>query len=1097
MNTKNTYNTAKFLPKTCMIMTLGLVVFLMGFEKAVSQNNTYLEDNTLLAQLLSDQDDSGEKLISIQFTNISLDKALEILAAEIKVGFSYSPEVMPDKEVSFSMAGVPPYEVLYKLLEGTNLEPVLPPSKDVIIIREKRVEQSLEIIQGTVRGTVQEAESGESVPGATVMIREIERGTSADNDGSFQMEDIPSGTYTMTVTAIGYSPYEEQITIESGSLQTFDIVLQTDRLGLEDVVVTGVATTVKRRNLANAVSSVGAEDLGNSPSQSIEQNLQGKIVGANIQSNSGAPGGGLQVTLRGVSSINADSQPLYVVDGIIISNEAISGGMGKITEQSGGDNDPAQDNSVNRVADLNPGDIESIEVLKGASASAIYGSKASNGVVIITTKRGRVGVPNISFSQNLGFFQMSNTIGSRVFETEAEAVSAFGQNAANYFEPGVTYNNEEELGGRRDISYETSLSVSGGTEETQYFVSGLIKDDKGIIANTGYEKQSLRVNLNQRLLDGLNLDISSNLIHSKTGRGLTNNDNTGTSFWMVMSKTPNFFDLRKEDGVYPENPFIGSNPIQTADMLNNDEDVWRFISSMRLTYNLFTRSNSSLRFISDFGVDRFHQKNEIFSPPELQYEPQDGLPGTLIKGNANNLNINSSANLVHTYEGSSRNFLATTSIGVQYQKRELELERVTSENLIAGQRKIDAATVVNVFQNQAKVVDFGLYLQEELQLFDERMLWTFGLRADQSSNAGDPNKFFYYPKTSISYRFLDIVPDVIDEIKLRTAVGFSGNQPLYGQKFTPLSANQNIEGNAGLTVAGVTGDPDIEPERQQEVEAGFDAILLDDRLTLEFTLYQQNITNLLLERELSPSQGFQTQFFNGGELQVQGIEIGVNMMPVNTTNMNWRIRSNFYSNRSKIVDLPVPGFTSGGFGASLGSFRIEEGRSATEIWANEGGEITPLGDANPDFNVTLLNDLSINRWNLFFLWEWQKGSDVINLTKLLYDLAQNSKDWNEAGQQRLSEFGFNTSPYVEDASFIKLREMSLKYNLNPELIQSLWSGFRYLNLGLTGRNLLTFTDYSGMDPEVSNFGHQQIGRNVDVAPYPPSRSIWFSVEVGL
>jgi outer membrane receptor protein involved in Fe transport len=441
--------------------------------------------------------------------------------------------------------------------------------------------------------------------------------------------------------------------------------------------------------------------------------------------------------------------------------------------------------------------------------------------------------------------------------------------------------------------------------------------------------------------------------------------------------------------------------------------------------------------------------------------------------------------------------MLTTSIGAQYQNRDLQVERITSQDLIAGQQKSDAATVIDVFDQRTKVIDLGLYLQEEMQLLDEKMLVTFGARADQSSNAGNPDKLFFYPKASASYRIADAAPGLIDEIKFRAALGYSGNQPLYGQKFTPLSGAQNIEGNAGLTVGGIAGDPNIEPERQREIEFGFDAVLFNEKANLEFTLYQQNITNLLLERELSPSQGFQTQFFNGGELQVQGIEVGLTYLPITTKDVNWQIRTNFYKNRSEIVDLPVPGFQAGGFGASLGMFRVEEGKSATSIWANEGGELTQLGDANPDFRASLMNDLGWKQFNLYFLWDWQQGSEIINLTKLLYDLAQNSNDWNTAGQARISEFGFNTSPYIEDATFLKLREVSLSYNLETDFIQQLWSGFRYVSLRVTGRDLLTFTEYSGLDPEVSNFGNQQIGRNVDVAPFPPSRSFWFSVDIGL
>lgn len=1080
-----------------LLVIFGVLFLGLASAFGQEQNNYFVSVESTEPQI-----DYLEQRISIHMVDQPFIYVLSEIAEKGNLRLVYQKKDLPEMNVTVNSDNITVQDALKELMligKDINIHNSSN-GRAVIISKEKNLEEPGTIrivIDGTIRGSITDSETGQTLPGANISIVELDVGTVTNNDGQFEITDIREGSYTLRISYVGYESVRRDIEVQDGQTITLNISLEPDLMGLEDVVVTGVATSVKRRNLANAVESVDGEFLNRTPSQSVEQGLQGKITGANIQSNSGAPGGGMQVNLRGVSSINADAQPLYVVDGVILSNEAVSGGMGKITEQSGGDNDPAQDNMVNRVADINPNDIENIEVLKGASASAIYGSRASNGVIIITTKRGSEGKPQINFSQRVGFFDLSNTVGSRVFNSEQDAVDAFGPVAAEHFVAGRTYDNEAAIADRNDISLESSFSLSGGNEGTQYFVSALVKDDKGIIANTGYQKQSFRANLNQEISPKVDLDFTSNLVHSVASRGLSNNDNTGTSFWMVFPKTPNFFDLRASNGVFPDNPFINSNPLQTASILNNDEDVWRFISSAKLTYNISTTANSNMRMVADFGVDRFQQKNEIFSPPILQYESNDGLPGTLIKGNASNLNINSSVNFIHSIQPGSGSLSLTTSIGAQYQNRDLRVERTTSQDLIAGQRKSDAATVISVFDRRSKVVDLGLYLQEEIQLFDERMLVTFGARADQSSNAGDPDKFFFYPKASTSYRFDNVSPGLLDEIKFRAALGYSGNQPLYGQKFTPLSGDRNIEGNAGLTVGGIAGDPDIEPERQREIELGLDAVLLGDKVNLEFTLYQQNITNLLLERELSPSQGFQTQFFNGGELQVQGVELGLTFLPVNTEDINWQVRTNFYSNRSEIVDLPVPGFQAGGFGASLGMFRVEEGESATSIWANEGGELSKLGDANPDFRISLMNDLGWKQFNLYFLWDWQQGSDIINLTKLLYDLAQNSSDWDTAGQARISEFGFNTSPYIEDATFLKLREVSLSYNLEPEFLQQLWSGFRYVTLSVTGRDLLTFTKYSGLDPEVSNFGNQQIGRNVDVAPFPPSRNFWFSVQLGL
>jgi outer membrane receptor protein involved in Fe transport len=351
----------------------------------------------------------------------------------------------------------------------------------------------------------------------------------------------------------------------------------------------------------------------------------------------------------------------------------------------------------------------------------------------------------------------------------------------------------------------------------------------------------------------------------------------------------------------------------------------------------------------------------------------------------------------------------------------------------------------------------------------------------------------------------------LDEIKLRAAYGQTGNAPLYGQKFTPLTPTQNIAGLPSLVVEGTVAATDLRPERQAEIEGGIDATLFGGRSTVEFTLFQKNMTDLLLERTLAPSTGYATEIFNGGELRTRGIEAAVGFVPVQTDAAQWISRVNFFTTKSKVIDLPVPAFRAGGFGTALGAFEIAEGASATQIVGNDTlpdgtTVVQKIGDATPDFNMSFGNDFSYKRLRLSALLDWQKGGDVINLTKFLFDLGQNTADFatpvtvggveTTAGARRLDLFGRQTAVYLEDASFVKLREVTLALDLPERLVSGLWSRARYATLTLSGRNLLTFTDYTGLDPEVSNFGNQNIARNIDVAPFPPSRSFWFSLRVG-
>jgi TonB-linked SusC/RagA family outer membrane protein len=949
-----------------------------------------------------------------------------------------------------------------------------------------------------VTGRVLDEVTRAPVAFASVSVVGTAIGAVSDQSGAFRLDGVPGGPVTLRVQSLGYRT--RQVGVPSGQDEV-EIALPTDYLNVEAIVVTGRATEVERRNLGNSVATVTAQEIERVPAQSLEKQLQGKVAGADIQKNSGAPGGGIQVDLRGIASINATSEPLYVVDGVIISNVAIPNNQDIVTRASIGSNtDKFQTDQVNRVADLNPNDIETIEILRGASASAIYGSKASNGVVIITTKTGRPGPPRVDITQRFGVFDLSNKLDFLTYEnaTEEQVVGIFGEAAREPFRQGRFFDHEEELAGQNDLSTETVVSVSGGDENTTYYASGLVKNDEGIIENTGYENQSLRVNLGQRFGDRLMVNIYSNLIHSLAQRGLANNDNALVSFYMALPFIPRFHDLRQRpDGTFPASPFGGaSNPLQTAALMENDEDVWRVLGAVDLTYDVWRGQNQSLQLVSNGGVDWLRQKNDLFFPPELHFEPLDGLAGTSLLTNADNLNLNGGVNLVHAFHAGG-GWSATTSAGFQYEDRDIEIARVVSQNLTAGQPNVDAGTQIQVSERRERVEDFGFYVQEELLLLDDRLALVGGVRAEQSSANGDTEKLFYYPKASAAYTLTAPVARV-DELKLRLAYGESGNQPLFGQKFISLDATRNIGGNPGLVVNPETGDPTIEPERTREIEGGIDATLFDGNAVLELTGYQQNIENLILEREVAPSSGFDTQFFNGGELRVRGFEAALAVTPFRREDLLWISRTTFGLDRSEVTDLPVPTFVFGVFGASLGTFQIEEGESATQIVGSTiEGDIVKGGDANPDFKMAFVNDVTWRDWNFYMLWDWQKGGDIINLMNLIADLAQTTNDFIPAGQARLQGLSDGDgSVFIEDASFVKLREATLAYELPGDLVDRLWPALRRVRVSLSGRDLLTFTDYSGIDPEVSNFGNKPIARNVDVAPFPPSRSFWLSIDLG-
>lgn len=964
----------------------------------------------------------------------------------------------------------------------------------------------------TVTGRVSEAGSGEPVIGATVQVVGTKRAVLTDADGNYTITDAPIGELVLEITSATHVKTRAIVAADATNMD-----VETELATSEIIEMVGRAPQLVRQNLGNGASVVAGDDLREVSSSTIDDGLSAKVAGANIQRNSGAPGGGVQLKLRGISTINGQNSPLYVVDGVIVSNVSIPSGISRVTASTGGSAATAtQDNQVNRIADIDPNDISNVEILKGPAAAALYGSKAANGVVIITTRSGRTNQDvRVSLTQRFGFSQVSNSLGSRKFETMQEAIDVFGDTAADYYENRV-YDHEKQLFGRQALAVETLGSLSGGGPSSAYNGSILVRDEPGVLTGTGYQKQTGKVGFSQGFGDKLTVSASANVIHSENQRGMTQNDNAGVSHYMVLPSTPSFLNLERDgNGVFPRNAFIPSetNPLQTIALMSDNEEVWRAITSARANLEVFEDSRNKVGLNANLGIDWFQQQNRLSFPRELYFEDKDGLPGTQLDQNAENLNLNATAGASWKFRHDQ--FTSLLSGGLLLEQRDFYSLLVWAQQIPTGQENVDKATSVQPTQLRQRVKDRGGFIQEEVALLDDALSLKAGVLIERSSVNGDPDKLYLFPKAGAVYE-LSAPASQIDTVRFRGAYGEAGNQPNYGAKFTPLNANNTYEGLSTLTLGLTAGDIDIEPERQRELEAGVDLVAWNEKVVFEGTLYQRTISNLLLTRTLAPSQGFGTEILNGGELRNRGLELMAQVRPVDHGGFTWLSRTIFSMNRSKITDLPVPTFNTGGFGTSLGAFRIEEGQSATQIVGRNGFDddgapiLEIVGDAEPDFRMSFVNNFEYKDWGLTSLWDWQQGSQIVNLTKLLYDGSQNTADFDKplpasevtddyatVGEKRLFDFGSGlTRTYIEDATFLKLREVSVFYNL-PARVISMLGPVDSGKVSLSGRNLLTFTPYTGLDPEVSNFGNQSIARNIDVAPFPPTRSFWLSLTLNL
>ena len=942
------------------------------------------------------------------------------------------------------------------------------------------------------------------VPAASVLVNGTTLGTTTNDSGTFALR-VPQGAVTLTVRRIGFRAVTVPVAGDQGDVQ---VALIRDILELQQQVVTGVATTVSSENAANDVAVVTSENLNRAPAPTVENALQGKVPGAVIQQNNGgAPGGGMQVQIRGITSLFANAFPLYVLDGVMVNNETVNSGLNTITQADGGAASDEQDLSPNRIADLNPEDIESIEVLKGASASAIYGSKASAGVIIITTKKGRAGKPRIQLSQKVGQFSQSNTYGLRTFPTLASAV-AWGNEYG--YDPafiksvyGGPQNYQSQLFGNNQLSYETDASVSGISGNTQYFLSALAKYDDGILLNSGYNKQTVRSNVTQTLSNNLTATANLNFAHSVTRRGVSGNDNIGISPYDVFFYTPQFVSLNKQvNGAWPINPFGPANPFADAEEIQTPETVNRFIGGGNLDWEPIRLANQTLHVTFIGGADYTTQNDLFYAPPDLQVEREisSGLPGVAQDQYGNTTYLNYSINLVHHYTGFK--FLdATTSVGFVREKRSLDNPLAAGQDILAGAVNPTLGAVQTLTYNATAAKDQSLYAQEQVLTLAQRLALTAGVTAERTTNDGDINKFYPYPRFSASYRVPQFA-GFLDELKLRFAYGQSGTQPNYGIKYTPLNIT-NSGGLSGVYSALLEGDTLIRPEQEAEIETGFDATLLHSRAQFSFTVYQKRITDLLLQDQVSPSLGYDQAWFNGGEFTNQGIELSLTATPIDVHNgFQWVSTTSFFRNYSVVNSLPEPAFDlQNGGGGSLGTFRIQVGRSVSQIvgqFNGPDGQPIQAGDAQPSYVMNFNNEFTFHHFHAAALIVWSRGGAVGNFTDNLFDVSQGLLADSALSAKRNAENNANGTPYLEPATFVKVRELSVSYSI-PERFVSWIGGNRVKDarLSIAGRDLFAWFAYTGLDPEVNFVGNTQIQRGQDVTPYPPARSIFFSLDLGL
>jgi TonB-linked SusC/RagA family outer membrane protein len=987
----------------------------------------------------------------------------------------------------------------------------------------------------TITGTVTDAESGEPLSGATVQLRTAgtvapAASTATDAAGRFSLRArVAAGTYTLQFGQIGRGTVTRQVTLGANrSVNVAAVPLAAAALQLEELVVTGTGAPVERRQVGNTVSSVVGEEITRAPAAtSVDQALQGKIAGAQISETSGQPGGGVSIRLRGTNTILGNAEPLIVVDGVIIdnNNEALIGLGANATRSNTA--------MTNRLADISPEDIERVEVLKGAAAAALYGSRANSGVIQIFTKRGRQGTPQITYTSEVqaartpGYIKLNSEPMIGVGDTAADRTlrSRLGQDTAR-FDP-------QDRVFRTGYGTSNQLSISGGTEGTTYYLSGNWNDEQGIIRSTGYERYGGRVRLTQRLSDWLELGVNGSYLRSKTNLVPEGEQTQGVLTSIIF--TPTFFNPAQFDsaaGRYSYSPVIGTNVLDVIDNWLAQSSVTRFFGNVQATATPI--SNLTINYLA--GIDDGREEAVYLQPRGSNSATFTGslqAPVRSIRRFNNDINATLESDVSSSMQLSS-------VVGFRYTNDRTNTIRAAVSDLTPGTTTA-IGSVQTASQGIVELRTMGGYLQERLSIAD-RLFLTAGLNVEASSAFGADERWQMFPRVSGSWVVNDqpgfeegAFGNVFSALRLRAAYGQTGGQPP-GEYLNQVTyTNVLYGGRPGLRPPTLAPNPNLKPERQREYEFGADAGFLDDRVALELTYYDKVTSDLVLSIPLAPTSGFSSQFVNVGELSNRGLEVTLSTANVQRDNFRWNTRLLYARNKNRIERLNLQSDTivfeylnsvveGEAIGVFLGAYYPRDGNgniqysprnpgapvvynpaacegparasNCVPTRARVGGVVQRriLGDPNPDFTASLQNSFTVYGVDLNVLFDGRFGNDVANFTRRSADFfgASPNAGVEARGDTVAGTFTRNTErnllyeEFIEDGSFIKLRELSLGYRFDAPWVRRL--GASEMGVRLAGRNLYTWTDYSGIDPEVNLFAASTVARGVDFATTPIPRT---------
>lgn len=955
----------------------------------------------------------------------------------------------------------------------------------------------------TLRGTATD-NFGDTAPGVTVQIKNTNMGATTDFSGNYNLSaSLNAGNYILIFRSLGLITKEVKVTLGAQTEVVNDVILAMDILGLDQIVITGAGALTAKKQLGNTISSISGIGIAESGSVDITGGLSGKLAGIQVSQNSGDPAGGISVRLRSASTVNGSSDPLYIIDGVIVNNNST---------------DVLNTSSVvqNRLSDISPQDIDRIEVIKGAAAAAIYGSRASNGVVQIFTKKGKSGEPVITVSSSVNFnsLRKKRDFNQEPFDWASSDITVLDKVPATRYD-------YQDMVFENSTGTDNYVSMSGGNDNTNYFASFSYLKNDGILKSTNYERQGGRIRINQVINDWASASFGTYFSTSKSKDQPNGGYVAGVLPTILFAN--NTIDPRPDaDGNYPTMTFY-PNILEYIETFDFSQKNNRTISDLQI--NLKPVDGLKVNYI--LGYDNAESIGNKYVPIGTT---------TVVLGNASTSTVstkqfNSDLNASFDKDISDK-IKSTTTAGFSWQSDETMLRSISGTGLALGVKTTDGAASISTNESRSERTFWGGFLQQTFGLSD-KLFVTGAIRMDGSSVFGANERNQLYPKASMSYLISDedfwenSIGNTISSLKFRAAWGQAGNLTAIGP-FDRLSnyAALSIDGNSGLIAPTRLGNADLKPERQTELEFGIDMALFNNKVGVELTYYKQDIEDLLLARTLSPSTGFGSRVENIGTMTNRGFEALITATPIQTNDFSWTVTGTYSSNKNEVNDIEGEQFGIGNFGFSvakngqpLGVFyqgfyaRNPDGSlllTPSGLPQREKGSLDAsgnpipernasgqpsganlskvIGDPNPDFIASLTNEVTYKNFSFRMQFDAVQGVDVISWdTRMFYRFGGGPATASELRGESVrgtgaAKFGIAES-YVEDGSYVKLREIAASYLLKEPL-----KGVSSIKLSLTGRNLFSIDNFSGYDPEV-NMDAQSNGSRGGVMGLVPIPSV--------